>query len=1040
MPGSTPPQAPSRAIVDSEIVRLPVTEADELHFVHLSSAQGLSQTRVTNIVQDNKGFLWFGTQYGLNQYDGYRFRLFKHERADPDSLSCNWIFSLFKDRSGALWVGCLSQIDRLDPVTERITHFDLNQNRGEDSRASVRAISEDDDGLLWLSTATGLLRLDPASGRVERFQHDPADPASLSDNDIKSARTDSNGTLWVSNGTGLDAFDRKTNRVTFHIPLVESRDLSFFEDSRGVFWVLCASGNGLAILDRKTGHLTRYAFRPSDPPGAPLTGVIAMLEDRDHNLWLGTFTDGLLRFDRNKRQFIRYRHRLDNPDSLSEDRITTLFEDREGNVWVGLGTTPPNFFSEAHPRFVTLPFDRRDPANLGETLVNCIMEDSQGLLWFGTTGALERLDRKTGALTAFHVPGGGVNADVISIAQDPSGFLWLATTGEGLFRFDPRTGKYRVFHHDPANPTSLSSDVILRVLVDHSGIVWARTLGGVDRIDPEPGTITPYLRQSEGSVFTGSIVEDADHNLWINNNLGLLRFDPVSGQSRQYHTPPRPDGSRDLFHSIHIDKQGFVWAGTQDGLLRLDPRSGETAIYGEAEGLPARTALCILGDERGNLWMSTTQGIVEFNPVARTTNSYSAADGLPGNDLTGWGACARSASGEMFFGGFPGATAFRPEDIHERDFVPPVVLTDLEVDGVPIRPGAGSLLPRSISHTESLRLSHAQNNIVLGFAALSYRSPSTNRYRFKLEGFDSDWRRAGSDRRVAAYTALPAGHFVLRLQGATGRGPWSEPGTALTLDVLPPWYAMWWFRALAAATVLLLVWAGFLLRMGQLARQFEIRLEERIGERTRIARELHDSLLQGFQGLMFRLQAVLNLLPAQADKAIESLRVALEKGDQAIAEARAAVEDLRSTTLIGDELTQSLTRLMDELVSIVESTARPSCRVRVEGKSRPLVSTVRDEIQRIAREALRNAFSHSHGRTIEAEISYGETTFALRVRDDGVGINTRVLEMGRRSGHWGLPGMRERAELLGGRFELWSEAGAGTEVQISLPAAIAYAL
>ncbi len=1026
-----------QAIVESRVVRLPVSDAGELRFGRLSTSQGLSQTRVGGIVQDNKGFLWFGTQYGLNRYDGYRFKVFKHEAADPDSLSGARILSLFKDHAGILWVGCLGALDRLDPQTERITHYEIDPHTQGSRAATVNSITEDPEGSLWLSTGSGLYRLDPATGRATRFGHDAADPRSLSSDDIKSAGFDRAGTFWVASSEGLDAFDRNTHRITYHIPLRELRELSFHEDSHGVFWILSSSGDGLAVFDRATGRLTRYAFNERDIPGAPLTGVIAMLEDRRGNLWLGTLSDGLLRYDRDRGKFIRYRHQVGNADSLAENRVTALFEDREGNVWVGLGATAPNFFADEKQQFATLPYDRSDGSNLGETLVNSILEDTDGTVWFGTTGALDRLDR-SGGLTAFHVPGNGLDADVVSIVKDGPQGLWLATSGQGLYRFDPRTGRSRGLHHDPRNPASLSSDIVLRLMLGRDGRLWARTWSGIDRFDEASETFEHFLTEPQGTPEFVDIAQDASGAVWANDSRGFVRLDPGTGAVRRF-AHDRNTGRAELTFSIHIGRDGAVWSGTQDGLLRLDPDSGAQIVYREQDGLPSNAIGCVLEDGRGDLWMSTTQGIARFEPASRTFSSYSVADGLPGNDLTGWGACHAGASGRMYFGGFPGATAFRPEDIRANDFVPPVVLTDLEVAGVRMRPERGSLLSRAISYTESLELSHEQNNITLGFSALSFRSPSTNRYRYRLEGFDTEWRRAGSDRRIAAYTALPAGRFLLRIQGATNRGPWSEPGTTLRIDVLPPWYATWWFRLVTVGAAALLVWAVYLLRMRQIARQFEIRLDERIRERTRIARELHDSLLQGFQGLMFRLQAVLNMLPGRGKEAVEALRVALDKGDQAIAEARAAVEELRSSTLMGDELTQTLKALMDELVSMADSTPRPTCRVRVEGKSRVLVSSVRDELHRIAREALRNAFRHSHARTIEGEVSYGDTTFTLRVRDDGAGINAQVLERGRRSGHWGLPGMRERTALLGGEFELWSEAGAGTEVQVTLPASVAYA-
>jgi signal transduction histidine kinase len=302
---------------------------------------------------------------------------------------------------------------------------------------------------------------------------------------------------------------------------------------------------------------------------------------------------------------------------------------------------------------------------------------------------------------------------------------------------------------------------------------------------------------------------------------------------------------------------------------------------------------------------------------------------------------------------------------------------------------------------------------------------------------DEGWHEVGSDQRFASYTTLPAGVYRFRVQGATGRGPWSEPGRTVNVTIEPPWWGTWWFRVLVGVVTLLLVLVTYFYRVRQIARQFEIRLDERLSERSRIARELHDSLLQGFQGLMFRLQAVRDLLPDRAAEAARALETALDHGDQAIAEGRAAVQDLRASVLAATDLADSLTALAEELRPR-GSDRSASYGVLVQGKPRPLAPLVRDETYCIAREAFRNAAEHAHARRIEAELDYGQTQFRLRVRDDGVGIDRQVLDERRRAGHWGLQGMRERAEAFGARLEVWSEHGAGTEIELAIPASIAY--
>src|SRR5688572_19132787 len=399
MGGSQLASAPARVQIDPHTVRLGVTDGDDLRFARLSRAQGLSQQRVTHIVQDERGFLWFGTQYGLNRYDGYRFRVFKNEPTDPDSLCDVHITALFKDHAGRLWVGCAYSVDRYDPVTEKFVHYRLEHSATAHTSGDVRHIGEDRQGRLWLSTGYGLYSLDPKSGSVQRFAHEASNPHSLSSSDIKFSGEDRSGAFWVATGAGLHRLDRDSGRVSLHVPLHETRSLKFHEDRAGTFWILGESGPGLAILDRRTQRLVRYSFADKELPGFPLTGVTSMLEDQEGTLWVGTVADGLLKFDRSRRRVTRYRNDPTDIESLSENRITTLFEDREGDIWTGFGATEPGFFNRRAPPFAKLPVDALNPNNLGETLVNVIHEDRHGILWMGTTGALNRLDRNRGTLT-----------------------------------------------------------------------------------------------------------------------------------------------------------------------------------------------------------------------------------------------------------------------------------------------------------------------------------------------------------------------------------------------------------------------------------------------------------------------------------------------------------------------------------------------------------------------------------------------------------------------------------------------------------------
>jgi signal transduction histidine kinase/streptogramin lyase len=762
----------------------------------------------------------------------------------------------------------------------------------------------------------------------------------------------------------------------------------------------------------------------------PLTGVSSILEDRDGTLWIGTLSDGLLKFDRRQRRFTRYRHDPANPDSLPEDRITTMFEDREGNIWVGLGATEPAYFARRPLPFAKLPFDAGNLTNLGEKLVNVLYEDRGGALWLGTTGALDRLDRVSGRYTSFEVPGRGITTDVLSLAQDSSGAMWVGTSGFGLYRLNPSSGQIqRVRYTEDEGPAA----TVTALMLDRSGLLWVGTMGGLYRLDPSTLHFATVNR-SLGLYKPPGAMDERGALWWATDGADVIRVDPDSGRITTFSHAVSEHS--EFINTILVDHTGSVWLGMQTGLDRFEPETGRVSHFTQRDGLASDVVSCILEDGSGALWMGTGDGLSRLDASRRVFTSYGPADGLPGPDFGGWGACFRGNSGEMYFGGFSGAAVFRPENIVDTPYTPPIALTAFRLFGE-IVPGGQSPLPQAIDYTHALRLSHEQNSFSFEFSALAFASPISSRYRYRLEGLDKAWHEVGSEQRLASYTTLPPGTYRFRVQAATNRGAWSEPGRTVDISILPAWWNTWSFRGLIGVLLIAAGVALYLLRVRQISQRFAIRLEERVSERTRIARELHDSLLQGVQGLMIRLHAVRELLPGRPGDAAQALKDALQSGAQAIAEGRAAVQDLRAATLAPSDLAEALMALGPELLP--EGTAQqPSYHVLVEGKSRPLMPLIRDDIYRIAREAVRNAVQHARARRIEVELVYGEQSFCLRIRDDGIGVDAESLEASRRGGHWGLPGMHERAKSFGAHLEMWSEHGAGTELLLEIPAATAY--
>ena len=1009
-------------------LKVPVSFANDIRFTPSTTSDGLSYAHIPSIVQDDLGFLWFGTLYGLNRFDGYTFKVFVHEPNNPNSLSGVYVNTVFKDREGILWIGCEQFLDRFDPKTETFIHYPVH---------GVKHISQDRAGMLWLSTATGLYRLDQ-SANIRLYSHDPKDPESLSDNDIRSAGEDKTGRFWVADSSGLEEMDRATGHIRYRIPIRNpSRELSFYEDRFGVFWIFYATGNGLASFDRDKKVLTYYSFQKNEISSTAISGVTAMLEDRKGNLWLATQGSGLMKFDREHRRLVSYRYRPGDSDSLAENRVYTLFQDRQGIIWVAL-------FGKALQRFVPEPAAFH-PVGLQpkEGGIGCFYEDSHRNLWIGTRPALYRLDT-WGKTRAFRPMKSGVPFDVVSLAEDTAGLIWIGTFNNGLFRLNPKTREWKNYRHDEKDPSSLSNDIVNRLLVDHHGTLWAATWDGLDRFDAQTERFTTFRADPNNrALIYYAIAEGREDDIWLGASAGLQQFDTIAARFTTYSQSDRAGSLSDNIVSyIHIPRTGAMWVATQNGLNKFDPSTRRFSVYGPREGMTTggSDVSCVLEDSTGKLWMSTHKGITSLDPSTMRFRNFSKPDGLPGPDMGGWGACLHSQSGQMFFAGFSGATSFRPEDVPHSAYVPPIVITNFRLLGENLRLALDqSPLHSAISYTSSITLSHKQNIFSLTFAALGYSSPQTNRYRYMLEPLDRSWNEVGSDSRTVTYTDLPAGKFRFRVQGATNNSEWSQPGAELQLIILPPWWNTLWFRTGYLSAALVLIWIVYRYRISQIAKQFEIRLEARVNERTRIARDLHDTLLQSFQGVLLKFQTAMNALPERPVLARQRLESAIDQAAKAITEGRDAVQGLRESATQRNDLAEAIGNLAKELATSAVGLEVPTFRLDIGGTPRELRPVLRDEVYRTGGEALRNAFRHAEARRIEVEIQYDDKRFRVRIRDDGKGIDPKLLAGEGREGHYGLPGMRERAKLIGGKLEMWSELDAGTEVELTIPAHIAYA-
>ena len=625
--------------------------------------------------------------------------------------------------------------------------------------------------------------------------------------------------------------------------------------------------------------------------------------DGQNGLWVPSSL-GLYYFDRRTERFTyRFQHNESNADSLNNNTVVSVRHDRNGVLWVGTENGGLNILDFRQQQFVRYTHRPGDPNSLSAGRVKAIHQGPDGVLWVGFfPRALDRLDRTTGHITHYLADTGeenslGPGTTVESIYRDPAGYLWVASGGDGVARFDERTGRFKHYRPNPDDPNSLVSSHVYTIFGDRNGRMWVGQRGGIGRYDPATDGFTTYrpVPDNPDSLTNAAwvIYQDRSGMLWAGTWSGtLIRFDDQVKSFVSYTPDPRDPHKLQGggIYTIHEDRTGTLWVGTLDGLYRHNRRTGAFTRYTEPQGLPSSTIRCIQEDRMGRLWLSTWKGISRFDPKTETFRNYDVADGLQSNEFSN--GCYQSAGGEIFFGGTKGFNAFLPENVRDNPYVPPVAITSFKVFNKPVAIGAESGLEKAIPYVDALTLSYRDNVFSFEFAALSYVNSQKNRYRYKLENFDPGWNEVDSKQRIATYTNLNPGQYVFRVQGSNSDGVWNEAGVSLAILITPPWWMTVWFRALCVGFVLAVLWAAYLFRMRQVRHNFDMTLEARVGERTRIARELHDTLLQSFHGLLLRFQTASYLLPARPAEAKEKLDGAIERAAKAITEGRDAVQGL----------------------------------------------------------------------------------------------------------------------------------------------------
>lgn len=862
-------------------------------FEHLSTNDGLSQSSVRAILQDQTGFLWLGTGDGLNRYDGYNYLIYKKIPQNSNSLSHNMIWSLWEDRAGIIWIGTDMGLNRLDPRVEQFTRYLKNPYRSNSlSENSVRAVLEDSHDELWVGTNRGLNRLNRQTGEFEHFYFIEGDNNSLSDSRIRFLFESSGGTLWIGTYHGLNRYDRITNSFTRYFPnpgdstaYSQNRIRCMVQDKNGLLWI--GTNAGLHSFDPET-----EIFDPDGtiyPRDSVLCGesIRSLLMDQSGNLWVGT-TSGLSRYDQELKAFFCHRFDSQNQYSLSINEIRSLYQDRGGIVWIGTYMGGLNKFDYNKTKFAHYHKDNSYPAHINHNEVRAFHEDKFGQIWIGTNGGgLNVFDRQARSYTYFmnirnKSTSIGSNR-IYAILKDRKGTFWLGTNGNGIEKVILSRSKnqkiigFEHFRHDPEDPFSLSSDRIRCLIEDHAGIIWIGTFDrGLSRFDPITQTFLNFPHEpdntsslSNNTVY--SLFEDSRNVLWVGTRSGLNRYKPELGCFVRYRTlldDPKSLSDESIL-SIHEDNSGNLWFGTYAGLNKFD-RENETFIhYMEGIGLTNDVVYGILEDKQGFFWLSTNKGVAKFDPITETSKSYDTRDGLQSEEFA-IGAFYKSPSGQMFFGGNKGYNAFWPENIEDNPNTPPVVFTDFQLFNVSLGIGGNNRWPlkKSITFSDAIKLNHRENSIAFEFSALDFAAPEKNQYAYILEGFESEWTFT-KKRHFVAYTNLPHGKYTLRLKGSNDNGIWNVNETTLQINIVPPFWKMLGSQIIIGFFIIGSVLLAYRLRIRSMKTQQQ-KLERQVAERTEELSLKTQQVLEQKN----RLEELLNELQETQSQLIQSAKMA----------------------------------------------------------------------------------------------------------------------------------------------------------------------
>lgn len=830
------------------------SQVKDLKFNNITIEDGLSHNNVYTIAQDSKGFMWIGTQSGLDKYNGYSINSYFYSAEDSCSIISSNFGKLMFDSKNRLWIGTYrGGISLYYPHEDKVVQF-LNNPDDENSLAGnlIRALVEDKEGNIWIGTAeNGLSMYNETTNNFTNYTNDAENPNSLVSNNIRGLACDIEGNIWIGTTVGVSKFSLKDKTFTNYKPnetnpnssISDENTQTIYADKSGNVWI-GTRNKGLNKYNIKTKAFEFFDYNSSDSTSISGSRIQCIFEDSFGKIWIGTYEGGVCIYNQEAKNFIRYQHSDDNPNSLCYDKIETIIEDKSQNLWIGTRGGGISIVDLKPQKFTNLIHSNQN--SIPEGSVTAIAIENENIIWIGTVNGLCHYNKLTNEFLTFiedeNNPNSLSNSRIRSLVSDEKGVLWVGTYQGGINKIEYIDNNYVItrYQKDENNANSLLSDQTNILKKDKSGSIWIGTSSGLTcmKFENDIPVYNNYVPddETEGSIsnkYVTDIFEDLEGNLWIGTSSGLDKYDPHKNNFTEYlnTTAKETETEVNAINTIALADSGNLWIGTDgSGFYHFNTKTG---IYTKFNDNTFKTSniSAILQDKNNNLWISTSTGISVFNIETQKFTYYGISDGLI---ETGFNrnSAAITINGDMYFGNISGVTFIQPEKIQLNQHIPQIVLTELKIFNTSFFTNQNSFCSLTPSNLKEIELSYKDYVISFEFASLDFTDPSKNNYRYKMEGFNDEWIDFGT-KRYATFTNLPSGEYILKIQGTNNDGIWSDENTSLSIKVTvkPPFWETWWFYAIVAAIIILSIYSYIKWREKKLRKEKDI-LEQKVKERT----------------------------------------------------------------------------------------------------------------------------------------------------------------------------------------------------------------